>query len=55
MLKALILSILVIVIVAKSPPVFNYSYHVLLEETVVKSKASYHIKSQWFYDPIKKK
>jgi hypothetical protein len=53
MLKAITIISIVAVIYSKSPPVFNYSYQVGFDETVIRNKQEYHTLGQEFYDPVK--
>lgn len=54
MLKICLLSLLLIFsFQIKSPPLFNYSYHVTFDETVILNKEQFHVKGQEFYEPSK--
>ncbi len=47
MIKVLVFSLcLAATIYSKSPPVFNYSYQVPFDETVIRNKVAYHVKGQ---------
>lgn len=46
MLRHCLILALIILLQAKSPPIFNYSYHVTFEETVIRNKEQFHIKGQ---------
>ncbi len=57
MLKHIILIVFatITIITSKSPPVFNYSYQVTFQETVIRNKIPYYTQGQEFYDPFKKR
>lgn len=52
-MKVLVLLVLTVFTIAKSPPTFNYSYSVPFTETVIRNKQQYQIAGQEYYDPSK--
>lgn len=48
----IILATLLLSILAKPAPVYNYAYSVAIQETMINKQGTFHTKGQLFYDPV---